>query len=92
MEEFKAGDRVRVKPRNEWGTIELGPDADEGVIRQFYRYLGKTGEVIRIEAHRHVPDFNVVVRLKDADSELWFHQAMLKKVEVEKRPLGFKLS
>ena len=89
---MKPGDRVRVKPRNEWGTIELWPDADAWVLRQYNRYLGKTGKVIRIEAHCIASDLNVVVRLKDADGELWFHPAMLEKVEPEKRPLGFKLS
>jgi hypothetical protein len=51
--------------------------------------------VIKIKAHSIAPEFNVVVRLEDASDEnelIWFHPAMLEKVEAEKRPLGFKLS
>lgn len=95
MEEFKPGDRVKVKPRKEWGTIDPWPSAVEWDVRQFNRYLSKTGEVIRIEAHAYAPEFNVVVRLENASHEndlTWFHPAMLEKVEPEKRPLGFKLS
>jgi len=66
-----------------------------GVLRQYNRDIGKTGEVIKIKAHHIAPDFNVVVRLEDALNEnelVWFHPVMLEKVEPEKRPLGFKLS
>ena len=91
MEYFRPGDRVKVKSRKEWGTIERWPEFDPEDLRQYNRYLGKTGEVIRIEAHCITPDFNVVVRLEGVDGELWFHPAMLEKVEVEKPPLGFKL-
>jgi len=87
---LKPGDRVKVKPRNEWGSIDPWPSAH--IIKQYTRDIGKTGEVIRIEAHVYTPEFNVVVRLEDASDELWFHPAMLEKVEPEKRPLGFKLS
>jgi len=95
VEYFRPGDRVKVKPRNEWGTIELWPDADKWVLRQYNRYLGKTGKVIEIKAHHIAPEFNVVVRLEDARNEnelVWFHPVMLEKVEPEKGPLGFKLS
>lgn len=90
---MKPGDRVKVKPRNEWGSIDPWPSAH--IIKQYNRDIGKTGEVIKIKAHHIAPDFNVVVRLEDARNEnelVWFHPVMLEKVEPEKRPLGFKLS